>query len=80
VITYRATVDSVSSVDMHLKVIPAGDGEEPIEPTDGFGRICVNVPGATNAEDVGAVLRAFGALIGICGAVRITIEPDRGES
>jgi hypothetical protein len=44
-------------------------------PQDGFGNIRVNVPGAANAEDVGTVLRAFGALMSVEGAVRITIEP-----
>ena len=76
-IVYRATVEEVSQVDIAFKVIAAADGEEPITPVDGFNRIRVNVPGAANAEDVGEVLRAFGALIGLEGAVRLTIEPDR---
>jgi hypothetical protein len=74
-IVYRATVEEVSQVDIALKVLPSSDGEEPITPRDGFDRIRVNVPGAANAGDVGAVLRAYGAVIGIDGAVRITIEP-----
>lgn len=74
-IIYRATVAAVSSTDVTLEVEPAKDGEEPITPRDGFDHIHVNVPGAANGEDIGAVLRAFGALIGIKGAVRITIEP-----
>ena len=76
-IVYRATVEGVSSVDVRLSVLPATDGETPIECRgDDIG---VNIPGAANAEDVGAVQRAFGALIGIRGAVRITIEPDDEE-
>jgi hypothetical protein len=74
-IVYRATVEAVSGVDVTLKVVPAKDGEEPIEPTDGFGNIRVNVPGAANAENVGAVLRAFGALMSVEGAVKIAIGP-----
>jgi hypothetical protein len=73
-IVYRATVEAVSSVDVRLNVAPAADGERPIEEC-GSG-IAVNIPGAANAEDVGGVQRAFGALIGTRGAVRITIEPD----
>lgn len=73
-IVYRATVKGVSTVDVTLELLPAGDGETPIEPVDGFGRIRVNVPGASNAEAVGAVLRAFGALIEIEGGVLVTIE------
>jgi hypothetical protein len=73
-IVYRATVEGVSGVDVTLKVKPASDGEEPITKT-ALDQIAVNVPGAANAEDVGETLRAFGALIGIEGAVRITIEP-----
>ena len=73
-IVYRATVEGVSSVDVRLSVLPAADGETPIECRE--DDIEVNIPGAANAEDVGAVQRAFGALIGIKGAVRITIEPD----
>jgi hypothetical protein len=73
-IVYEATVECVSSVDITLNVTPAPDGEEPILRTaDGEG-LLVNIPGATNAEDVGEVQRAFGALIGLRGAVRITIE------
>jgi hypothetical protein len=75
-IVYRATVTAVSSTDVTLEVEPAKDGEEPITPRDGFNRIHVNVPGATNGDDIGPVLRAFGALIGIKVAVRITIEPN----
>lgn len=75
-IVYKATVKGVSSVDVTLELLPAGDGETPIEPVDGFGRIRVNVPGASNAEAVGDVLRAFGALIEVEGAVRVTIEPQ----
>lgn len=73
-IVYRATVEGVSSVDIRLAMIPASDGENPIEPHG--EEIEVNIPGASNAEDVGAVQRAFGSLIGVKGAVRITIEPD----
>ena len=72
-IVYRATVEGVSSVDVRLSVVPAADGETPIECRE--DDIEVNIPGAANAEDVGSVQRAFGALIGIKGAVRITIEP-----
>jgi len=74
IIVYRATVEGVSSVDITLDVKPANDGEEPFVRTAN-DKLLVNVPGAANAEDVGDVLRAFGALIGIHGAVRITIEP-----
>ena len=74
-ITYRATVKAVSSVEVTLKLIPASDGEDPIEPTDGFGHIHVNVPGASNAEEVGDVLRVFGALIEVEGGITVTIEP-----
>jgi hypothetical protein len=74
VIVYRATVEGVSSVDITLAVAPAGDGEEPFVRTSS-DRLLVNVPGAANAEDVGDILRTFGALIGINGAVRITVEP-----
>jgi hypothetical protein len=75
-IVYRATVEEVSGTDVTLKVLPAKDGEEPIRPTDNFGSTRINVPGAACAEDVGPLLRAFGALIGLEGAVRITVEPD----
>jgi hypothetical protein len=75
VIFYRATVEGVSSVDVRLNVLPAADGEPPIECHG--DDIAVNVPGAANAEDVGDILRAFGALIGIKGGVRIIIEPWR---
>jgi hypothetical protein len=73
-IVYRATVEGVSTVDVSLHMVPADDGEEPILPVGSDGRIIVNVPGAANAEDVGAILRAFGAAIGIAGSVRVTIE------
>lgn len=73
-IVYRATVEGVSSVDVTLDVHPHADGEEAFERT-ALGKLAVNVPGAANAEDVGDVLRAFGALIGVHGAVRITVEP-----
>lgn len=75
-IVYKATVKGVSYVDVTLELLPAGDGETPIEPVDGFGRIRVNVPGASNAEAVGDVLRAFGALIEVEGGVKVTIEPQ----
>ena len=78
-IVYRATVEAVSSTDITLEVMSAKDGEEPITPRDGFDHIHVNVPGAAIGDDVGPVLRAFGALIGIKGAVKITIEPDIGR-
>ena len=74
-IRYRATVVTVSQVDVTLKLIPASDGEEPLTKT-GDDIFAVNVPGASNAEDVGAILRAFGSLIDIEGAVRVTIEPN----
>lgn len=74
-IVYRATVRGVTTVDITLDVIPAPEDDE-----QAFGlesdELRVNVPGATNAHDVGALLRAFGALIEVHGAVRITIEPD----
>jgi hypothetical protein len=74
-IVYRATVQGVSCVDVTIEIKPAEDGEEPLTKSgDGWA---VNVPGATNAEDVGDLLRAFGALIGVEGAVRVTIEPVR---
>jgi hypothetical protein len=75
-IVYKATVKGVSCVDVTLELLPAGDGETPIEPVDGFGRIRVNVPGASNAEAVGDILRAFGALIEVEGGVKVTIEPQ----
>ena len=75
-IVYKATVKGVSSVDVTLELLPAGDGETPIEPVDGFGCIRVNVPGASNAEAVGDILRAFGALIEVDGGVKVTIEPQ----
>jgi hypothetical protein len=73
-IVYRGTVEGVSSVDVVIDVKPAKDGEDPIT-RNGFDQLVVNIPGAANAEDVGDVQRAFGALIGLKGAVRITIEP-----
>jgi len=73
-IVYRATVEAVSSVDVTLELLSAHDGETPIEPVDGFGNVRVNIPGAANADDVGDVQRAFGALIGIKGAIKVTIE------
>lgn len=76
-IIYRATVAGVSSLDVTLVIEPAHDGEAPIVMSTGKDAVIVNVPGAANAEDVGDVLRAFGALIEIRGAVRITIEPYR---
>ncbi len=72
-IVYLATVRAVSPVDITLEVIPASDGEEPIVRDD--DKLRVNVPGAANAEDVGDVLRAFGSIIEVSGAARITIEP-----
>ena len=75
-IVYRATVEGVSSVDIVLSPLPANDGEEPITKGTLDGQICVNVPGAANAEEVGETLRAFGSLIELRGAVRIIIEPD----
>jgi hypothetical protein len=77
-IVYRATVEGVSCVDVTLAIKPAKDGEEPLT-KHGDDAWAVNVPGAANAEDVGELLRAFGSLIGIDGAVRITIEPDVGQ-
>jgi hypothetical protein len=74
-IVYRATVEGVTSVDVAMKVVPAADGEDPICAKVGDG-IIVNVPGAANGDDVGEVLRAFGRVIGIAGAVRIVIEVD----
>jgi hypothetical protein len=79
-IVYRATVEGVSSVDVTIEAIPASDGEEPIVRGQIDGQLLVNVPGAANAEDVGETLRAFGALVGLRGAVRITIEPDQEGS
>jgi hypothetical protein len=75
-IVYRATVEAVSGVDITLKILPAEDGEVPFEPTDGFGNTRVNIPGATCAIDVGPILRKFGSLLCLEGAVRITIEAD----
>jgi hypothetical protein len=75
-IVYRATVKGVSSVDITLELMPAVDGEPPIEPTDGFGHVRVNVPDASNAEPVGDILRTFGALIEVEGRVKMTIEPQ----
>jgi hypothetical protein len=75
-IVYRATVEGVSSVDVTLSLLPASDGEEPIVKGVLDGQLLVNVPGAANAEEVGDTLRAFGSLIELRGAVRITIEPD----
>jgi hypothetical protein len=74
-IVYRATVDGVSCVDVVLDIIPDKDGEDPVIRTT-MGNFAINVPGAANGDDVGDVLRAFGALIGIKGAIKITIEPD----
>lgn len=74
-IVYRATVRGVSTVDVRLKVAPAHDGEEPFT-IDDHEDVLVNIPGAANAEDVEAVQRAFGAIFGIEGAVRITVEVD----
>ena len=75
-IVYMATVEGVSSVDVTLSVLPASVGEEPITRSADGEDIVVNIPGAANAEDVGEVQRAFGALIGRKGAVRVTIEPQ----
>ena len=74
-IVYRATVEAVSQVDVTLAIKPAADGEDPITVARGDNSVAVNVPGAANAEDVGDILRAFGAIIGINGAARITIAP-----
>jgi hypothetical protein len=73
--TYRATVESVSTVDVGLRLIPAPDGETPFV-IGGDERLLVNVPGAACGEKSEHVIRDFGRLFGIDGAVLITIEPD----
>lgn len=74
----RATVCEVSEIGMHVEPEPMSDGEESLSPVNGMGRILVAFPDGGRANGRSAkYARAFGALIGVKGAVVVTVETGR---